>query len=141
MVNEKSSSNLCPRMNLNPGQETIYMGDESAQKAEIMTPEVMSYAVCPHSMQAGVAKDYFCPASCCRISIEDNLKVFFEPVPHLKDTSLKFTAVLWGYYTYTPISSILIFLKFSLFLRSSCRHLVYVLNQSCPVFFCNFSTS
>jgi hypothetical protein len=50
MVNEKSSSDLCPRMNFNSGEKTIYVGDESAQKAEIVGPEVVGYAVQPDGM-------------------------------------------------------------------------------------------
>jgi len=56
MIDEESTADLGPGMNLNPREQAIKMGKQSSQEEKFMRPKEMGYAMEPQGVQSGIAE-------------------------------------------------------------------------------------
>jgi hypothetical protein len=65
MINEKSSSNFCTRVNFDPRCPADPICMDSGKEFELMVPEKMSDSMAPERMDPWIGEDNFQPISRC----------------------------------------------------------------------------
>jgi hypothetical protein len=88
MVNEKAPTNIRPRMNLNPCEKSIYMGDKPREPAKTLLPQIMRNTMHPDCMQTGIACQYLKPAARRGVFVKDSPNVLFNRIKHYSPPSL-----------------------------------------------------
>jgi hypothetical protein len=78
MIDEESGSDLSPRVDFDPGEETAEVGEKAAQKVETVPPQPVGEAMKPDRMKTWVAKEYLDQASGRRIPVEDGSDVSLQ---------------------------------------------------------------
>ena len=82
MVDKEAATNHRTRMNLDTGQPTRHMRDDTPQPKQAVPPEPVGQPVHPHSLKARIAGEYFKRGTCCRISVKGGGDVFLDMFPH-----------------------------------------------------------
>jgi hypothetical protein len=76
MIDEHAASDLRGGMDLDTGEKSRHLGEETGRRAQAMIPQPVKNAMCPKRVQSGIAGDYFQPGLGGRVTIEDRGDVF-----------------------------------------------------------------
>jgi hypothetical protein len=90
MINEKVPTDICPRMNLNPCEKSIYMGDKPREPAKTLIPQIMRNTMYPDGMQTGIACQHLKPATRRGVFVENRPNILFYRIKHSSPPSLLF---------------------------------------------------
>jgi hypothetical protein len=57
VIDEKTSADFCPGVNLNSGEEPAEVREQASEKAKPVSPEKMSQSMPPQGLQSWITED------------------------------------------------------------------------------------
>ncbi|MNF70427.1 hypothetical protein D3C84_523360 [compost metagenome] len=82
MVDEETSTDLGPRMDLDPGQPATEVRHQARQPLQVRAPQHRRQTVNPDGVHAGVAGQDFKSVTRRRVSMEYALDIFTQTLKH-----------------------------------------------------------